>query len=95
MTSSNDKSFSAATNKVLVGIQPILIQVPPYMALLRSIRATFFPAEASLAARVLPALPNPMTIKSYVNIFKSSCLIFILAQEKNFCTNLLREKILV
>ena len=47
----------------------MLIQVPPYIALLRSIKATFLPAEASFPASVLPALPNPITIKSYVNIF--------------------------
>ncbi|CAG5953065.1 Uncharacterised protein [Streptococcus pneumoniae] len=69
ITSSKDKSFSAATSKVLVGIQPMLIQVPPYIALLRSTRATFLPAEANLPASVLPALPNPITIKSYVNIY--------------------------
>jgi len=40
-------------------------------------RATFLPAEANLPASVLPALP-------YSN--------FILAQEKNFCTILLRFK---
>jgi len=33
-----------------------------------------------------------MTIKSYVIIFKSSYSHFILAQEKNFCTILLRFK---
>lgn len=69
MTSSKDKSFSAATSKVLVGIQPMFIHVPPYIALLRSTRATFLPVEANLPASVLPALPNPITIKSYVNIY--------------------------
>ena len=66
----SEKSFllSAATIKVLVGIHPILIQVPPYIALLSSTTATFFPSLANVAAKVFPALPNPTTNKSYLTI---------------------------
>jgi len=64
MVSSNDQPFSAATIIVLVGIHAILMQVPPYIALLRSMTATFLPAAFILAANVLPALPKPITIKS-------------------------------
>ncbi len=47
---------------VLVGMQPVLTQVPPNN--LRSMMATFFPAPASRTASDGPACPVPMMIAS-------------------------------
>jgi hypothetical protein len=46
----------------LVGMQPVLTQVPPKT--LRSMTATFMPAPARRESHVGPAWPVPMTIAS-------------------------------
>src|SRR3989442_7035654 len=48
---------------VLVGVQPVLMQVPPRCAF--SISATLQPRSARLYARGLPPWPEPMIIASY------------------------------
>src|SRR5438552_8848167 len=48
---------------VLVGVQPVLMQVPPRCAF--SISATFQPRSARLYARGLSPWPEPMIIASY------------------------------
>src|SRR5271165_4731585 len=48
---------------VLVGVQPVLMQVPPRCAF--SMRATLHPWSAREAASGLPAWPLPMMIASY------------------------------
>ena len=47
---------------VFVGVQPVLMQVPPKR--LRSTIATFWPEPASRSARAGPAWPVPMMIAS-------------------------------
>ena len=49
---------------VLVGVQPVLTQVPPRCSF--SIRATVQPWSASFCASGLPAWPEPITIASYL-----------------------------
>ena len=51
---------------VLVGVQPVLTQVPPKS--LRSITATFCPACASRLASDGPAWPVPMMMASKFGI---------------------------
>ena len=48
----------------LVGTQPMLMQVPPYIWSDCSIIATRRPSRPSVAASVFPPLPNPMTRRS-------------------------------
>src|SRR5436309_13346610 len=48
---------------VLVGVQPVLMQVPPRCA--SSISATLQPRSARLCERGLPPWPEPMIIASY------------------------------
>lgn len=64
--SMNDASPKKATRAlatiVLVGVQPVLMQVPPTCS--RSINATFQPARASSSVSGLPAWPAPMTMAS-------------------------------
>ncbi len=52
----------ALATSVLVGMQPVLTQVPPKAP--RSTTATFMPAAESRAARAGPACPVPMMIAS-------------------------------
>ena len=47
-----------------VGMQPTFMHVPPYICADFSITATFLPKFAAFTARVLPALPKPMTMIS-------------------------------
>src|SRR3954452_4392199 len=54
-------AYALATS-VLVGMQPVLTQVPPNS--LRSTSATFMPAAVRRPAREGPACPAPMTIAS-------------------------------
>ena len=63
MTSDREPTvLSALAISVLVGVQPVLMQVPPKS--LRSMIATFQPAATSRRARAGPACPVPMTIAS-------------------------------
>ena len=48
----------------MVGTQPMLMQVPPYISGERSTSATVLPAAAKRPARVLPAFPQPITSRS-------------------------------
>src|ERR1700761_6486215 len=57
---------------VLVGVQPVLIQVPP--AYLRSIIAVFFPAAVRTSARGLPPWPEPMMMASKSPVLLASAL---------------------
>lgn len=52
----------ALATKVLVGVQPVLTQVPP--TALRSTTATFIPVLARRSAKDGPAWPAPITIAS-------------------------------
>src|SRR5262249_16829652 len=60
---------------VLVGMQPVLTQVPPKS--LRSMMATFIPALANRCASGGPACPVPMIIASYFVIRYCHCLLSI------------------
>ena len=60
--------LSASTNNFLEGIQPILMQVPPYIELLFSTNITSSPCFAKSAAKVFPAFPKPI-IKFFMFIF--------------------------
>ena len=55
---------SAWCTSDLVGTQPMLMQVPPYIWSDCSIIATRRPSRPSVAASVFPPLPNPMTRRS-------------------------------
>src|SRR5271155_5437683 len=55
---------------VLVGIQPVLTQVPPNS--FRSITATDIPAAVSRPASGGPACPAPMTIASKLRLMMST-----------------------
>src|SRR5579859_5218365 len=52
--------------RVLVGVQPVLMHVPPIH--LFSINAVFQPAAASFFARGLAACPEPMRMASYLTM---------------------------
>ena len=60
------RACSADKISDLDGKHPILMQVPPYMSALASATSTLRPAALSLAAKVLPPLPNPMIRASVV-----------------------------
>ena len=60
------RACSADKISDLDGKHPILMQVPPYMSALASATTTLRPAALSLAAKVLPPLPNPMIRASVV-----------------------------
>jgi hypothetical protein len=60
----------ALATMVLVGMQPVLTQVPPNS--LRSMIATFMPAPASRFARDGPAWPVPMMMASNVLVITPS-----------------------
>ena len=49
-----------STSSFLEGMQPMLMQVPPYIWSEASTRITSWPCWARSAASVLPALPKPM-----------------------------------
>ena len=57
----------AACSKVFDGIQPFKMHKPPSFGA-PSIIATFRPREHARRAALKPALPPPITIKSYVRI---------------------------
>src|SRR5271156_1179836 len=57
---------------VFVGVQPVLIQVPP--ASLRSITAVFFPAATRTSARGLPPCPEPMMMASKFSVVLASAV---------------------
>jgi tRNA threonylcarbamoyl adenosine modification protein YjeE len=70
---SNDIFHYDVYNKTLsefisLGMQPILIHVPPCILSERSTMATFHPRFANSAARVFPPLPKPIIITSNVFI---------------------------
>lgn len=60
----------ADPTRVLVGIHPTLIQVPP--SLPPSIRATFAPIAAARFAAPSPPIPPPTTARLYVAIASAS-----------------------
>src|ERR1700760_2696526 len=57
---------------VFVGVQPVLIQVPP--ASLRSTIAVFFPAPTRTSAKGFPPCPEPMMIASKLSVVLTSAL---------------------
>src|ERR1700733_11412306 len=67
---------------VLVGVHPVLTQVPPNS--LRSTMATFIPASLKRPARDGPACPVPTMIASYAFDINRSFLILPLRQIASF-----------
>src|SRR5713226_1665933 len=72
----------ADPTRVLVGIHPTLIQVPP--SLLPSIRATFAPIAAARFAAPSPPIPPPTTARLYIAIASVSWPYLIRCRECGF-----------
>lgn len=64
VAASSSRLLAAEWTRALVGTQATLMQVPPYISRDRSTSTTDQPRLPSVRARVLPALPQPMTRRS-------------------------------
>ena len=69
--------FACSAERIndLDGRHPILMQVPPYMLALASATTTLWPVALSLAANVLPPLPNPIIRASVVMVGEKVVLV--------------------